>query len=118
MVILRKRYPAKIKKSLPDDEERYLAEWYRDRLANLQLLEGPENIAKKDQDPHAWANAAFPGSAYESHLQLNALPDPLPSSIADFPQWCERRYAILEQRLAELLGVDISQSKEEEDTEK
>jgi hypothetical protein len=109
--------PAKIKKGLPDDEERYLTEWYRDRLANLQLLEGPGNIAKKDQDPHTWANATFPGSAHDSHLQLNALPDPLPSSIADFPQWCERRYRLLEQRLADLLGVDMTQPTEEDNTQ-
>jgi hypothetical protein len=101
--------PAKIRKGIPDEGERDLADWYRDRLANLQLLEGPENVAKKDQNPSSWAHAAFAGSAYESHLQLNALPE-LPASISDFPQWCERRYKLLEQRLAELLGVDLLQS--------
>jgi hypothetical protein len=98
--------PAKIRKGIPDEDERNLAEWYRDRLANLQLLEGPENIAKKDQNPSDWARNAFAGSAHDSYLQLNALPE-LPSSIAEFPKWCEQRYKLLEQRLADLLGVGL-----------
>jgi len=106
--------PAKIKKGWSDQDERDLAEWYRDRLPNLQLLEGPENVAKKDQNPLAWAQVAYKGPAYESYLQLNALPG-LPASIADFPNWCERRYRILEQRLADLLGVDLSQPSEDDE---
>ncbi len=108
--------PGKIKKGLPDEEERDLAEWYRDRLSNLQLLEGPENVAKKDKDPLAWAQGAFTGSTYDSYLQLNALPA-LPSSVTEFPRWCEQRYKLLEQRLANLLGVDLSQTTTEEDDE-
>jgi len=108
--------PAKIKKALPDDHDRDLAEWYRDRLANLQLLEGPENIAKKDQNPRDWAQAAFSGAAHDSYRQLNALPE-LPSSAAEFPQWCEQRYRLLEQRVADLLGVDLSPSTDEGDGE-
>lgn len=105
--------PSKIKKGLPDEDDRALAEWYRDRLPNLQLLEGPENVAKKDQNPLAWAQTAFTGSAYDSYLQLNALPD-LPSSILDFPQWCEKRYKLLEKLLAHLLGVDLTPAAEDD----
>jgi hypothetical protein len=107
--------PARIKKGLSDEEDRELAEWYRDRLPNLQLLEGPENVAKKDQNPLAWAKIAFPGPACDSYLQLNGLPG-LPSSITEFPQWCERRRQLLEQRLADLLGVNLSQPAEDDET--
>jgi hypothetical protein len=99
---------------LPIEDDRNLAEWYRDRLPNLQLLEGPENVAKKDQNPLAWAKAAFPGSTYDSYLQLNALPE-LPSSVTEFLQWCEQRYKFLEHRLADLLGVDLSQPTRDDD---
>jgi hypothetical protein len=106
--------PTKIRKGVSDEGERSDAEWYRDRLANLQLLEGPENVAKKDQNPSDWAQHAFAGSAHDSYLQLNALPE-LPSSIAEFPQWCEQRYKLLEQRLADLLGVDLLPPDDEDD---
>lgn len=105
--------PGKIGKSLPDEKNREMAEWYRDRLPNLQLLAGPENVAKKDNDPLSWARTTYTGSAYESYLHLNGLPD-LPSSITEFPEWCEQRYKLLEQRLAALLGVDLSQMSEDD----
>jgi len=41
------------------------------------------------------------------HLDLNALPE-LPTSVAEFPAWCEQRYELLERRLAALLSVDMS----------
>ncbi|MFG1804416.1 DUF262 domain-containing protein [Micromonospora carbonacea] len=78
--------------------------WYRDSLANLQLLEGPENIAKKDQLPEQWARATMSPEAYESFLQLNALPG-LPASLDGYLGWCERRHHLLGQRLAKLLGT-------------
>ncbi|MEV6519703.1 DUF262 domain-containing protein [Micromonospora chalcea] len=78
--------------------------WYRDSLANLQLLEGPENIAKKDRIPRDWAREAFSAAGYKNYLELNALPD-LPGSIDEYLDWCERRYHLLGQRLAKLLGT-------------
>ncbi|WFE43502.1 DUF262 domain-containing protein [Verrucosispora sp. WMMD1129] len=81
-----------------------LALWYRDSLANLQLLEGPENIAKKDKLPRAWAEATFSAAGYQNYLELNALPD-LPISLDDYLDWCERRYHLLGRRLALLLGT-------------
>ena len=60
------------------------------------------------------AQGAFTGSTYDSYLQLNALPE-LPSSVTEFPQWCEQRYKLLEQRLADLLSVDLSPTAEEDD---
>jgi hypothetical protein len=86
------------------DEQLELADWYRDNLANLQLLEGPENIAKKDRIPLEWASAVFDAAGYANHLQLNVLPE-LPGSIDDYLDWCERRYHLLGERLAKLLGT-------------
>jgi hypothetical protein len=98
---------AKLKKAKDlSDEDRDLASWYRDRLANLQLLEGPENVAKKDRTPHEWAKTVFDEQRYATYLDLNALPE-LPRCVAEFPSWCEERYKLLEQRLATLLSVDM-----------
>jgi hypothetical protein len=84
-----------------------LAVWHRDRLANLQLLEGPENIAKKDRDPAAWAKDTYSEAAYLNYLELNALPE-LPAAVLEFNDWCERRYELLGKRLATLLDADWS----------
>ncbi|WFE99603.1 DUF262 domain-containing protein [Micromonospora sp. WMMD964] len=95
----------KLKKShLFTDHELDEAAWYRDSLANLQLLEGPENIAKKDRLPDEWARATMSADAYQAYLQLNALPD-LPATLDDYLGWCERRHELLGRRLAELLGT-------------
>ncbi|MFF0314263.1 DUF262 domain-containing protein [Micromonospora sp. NPDC005252] len=81
--------------------------WYRDSLANLQLIEGAENIAKKDRLPEKWARATMTDEAYASYLQLNALPG-LPTSLDDYLGWCEQRHHLLGRRLAELLGTTWS----------
>ncbi|MBM0256008.1 DUF262 domain-containing protein [Micromonospora sp. 4G55] len=86
------------------EDELNEAIWYRDSLANLQLLEGPENIAKKDRVPREWAQETFSAAGYKNYLELNALPD-LPGSIDEYLGWCERRYHLLGQRLAKLLGT-------------
>lgn len=99
---------AKLKKADSlSDEDREWASWYRDRLPNLQLLEGPENIAKKDRNPLDWAKATFDQHQSVNYLDLNALPE-LPGSVSEFPGWCEQRYKLLERRLAALLSVDLS----------
>ena len=76
----------------------------RDLLPNLQLLEGPENVAKRDTLPRPWAGQTYPGDAYEAYLQRNELPD-LPSNAGEFLAWFDDRAQRLEQRLRRLLQV-------------
>lgn len=96
---------AKLKRSgkfTGDELDRAL--WYRDSLANLQLLEGSENSAKKNRLPYEWATSAYSADGYKNYLELNALPD-LPRSLDDYLAWCERRHHLLGERLAALLGT-------------
>lgn len=76
----------------------------RDLLPNLQLLEGPENASKKDQEPLLWAKTTFHGAAYDAYLARNDLPG-LPQSAADFDSWFASRRSALAERLRLLLGV-------------
>jgi hypothetical protein len=76
-----------------------------ERLANLQLLAGPENIQKRAQLPADWARTQFPsGEARNAWLAGHDLHG-LPTDLVDFlPFYTERREA-LRQRLVTLLGA-------------
>lgn len=76
----------------------------RDLLPNLQLLEGPENAAKKDQDVLEWARSTHPGGAYQAYLDRNALPA-LPEQPHDVQEWIDKRKEILRARLTQLLSA-------------
>lgn len=88
----------------------------RDRLPNLQLLEGPENVGKTDIMPAQWAQATFTGDAYSAYLSRNELPG-LPNAPGDFLKWFDQRAELLAKRLRALLQVAPSEpaasSKEE-----
>jgi len=76
-----------------------------ERLANLQLLAGPENIQKRAQLPADWARSQFPSvetrNAWLAGHDLHGLP----TDLVDFlPFYAQRREA-LRQRLVALLGA-------------
>lgn len=88
------------------DDEIWQIRSVKDLLPNLQLLPGPENIAKSDKPPAQWAEAEYPSfEGLEAYLQRNLLP-PLPSKPGDFQAWYDERRALLTQRLAGLLAAD------------
>lgn len=80
----------------------------RDRLPNLQLLEGLENIGKTDTVPAQWAAAAFAGDSYGAYLARNELPG-LPEAPGDFLDWFDQRAQLLAKRLRTLLQVSSSE---------
>ena len=68
----------------------------RDLLPNLQLLEGPQNIAKSAQDPGNWSVSEFADpTKLENYLTRNALPQPLPSATTEFNSFFEARRELL-----------------------
>lgn len=77
-----------------------------ERLANLQLLAGPENIQKRAELPAVWVRAKFPEQdSREAWLAGHDLYG-LPEGLADFLPFYEARRSILHARLATLLGAD------------
>jgi hypothetical protein len=95
---------AKLKKAGLRGEDLNHAMYFRDSLTNLQLLPGPDNTSKNKTVPSTWG-ASISTAELAQHLALNALPDPLPSSVNEFVPWCNKRYEILRQRLERLLGA-------------
>ena len=76
----------------------------KDQLANLQLLDGAENLEKSATMPVDWLSAHFtdPGTrdAYREKHLLGQIPD----SMADFGSFHDARRERLKARISELLG--------------
>jgi hypothetical protein len=84
-------------------------EWdsFRDmanRLPNLQLLEGAENLSKKASLPAEWMLENMKPSARSNYCD-NHLLGTVPEAITDFSDFYEKRREALKERLASLLGV-------------
>ena len=76
----------------------------RDRLANLQLLEGSKNTEKSIKMPTAWLAQEFPiASSRQNYRDLHLLGD-VPKSISRFDAFYEARRERLRERIGELLG--------------
>jgi hypothetical protein len=76
----------------------------RDKLANLQLLEGLLNVSKGDSVPAEWLSAAYPDP-----MQRQAVLDrhdlgKLPATAAEFMDFYQARRERMRQRLATLLS--------------
>ena len=95
----------KLKAAGISDEDIEWLQAGRDLLPNLQLIEGPQNIAKSAQNPASWSQATFPDATkLGSYLSRNALPDALPSSATGFAEFFDARRDLL----AELIRKTVS----------
>lgn len=82
----------------------------RDQLPNLELLQGLENIGKRDQAPDDWLVHAYPAAdTRTAFLDRNALPQALPHSAADFPAFYDIRRDMLETLIRERLRTQTTQ---------
>jgi hypothetical protein len=89
---------------IPDDAiPMYLDRF--DRLGNLQLLEGTENVDKRAAMPADWVNRAYPDpaarSGYVVRNDLGGL-----TTLQGFLDFYDSRRSLMRQRLLDLLGVD------------
>ena len=76
----------------------------RDRLANLQLLEGSKNAEKSAKMPDEWLAQEFPtSSSRQNYKNLHLLGD-VPDSITQFDVFYKTRRERLKERVGELLG--------------
>jgi hypothetical protein len=76
-----------------------------DQLPNLQLLDGPVNVAKQDKLPAKWMNGYLPDlqarQAYQTRHELWDLPE----NIDGFMRFYSARQAKIGDRLRAVLGV-------------
>ena len=77
---------------------------YRDRLGNLQLLQGAMNTEKNAKMPAEWLSETYPDdSSKNGYMDSHALGD-VPANIAEFDMFYEARRERLKARIGELLG--------------
>lgn len=80
----------------------------RDGLPNLELLEGPENVAKNAKMPLAWARDVYTTpEAYSAYLDRNALPE-LIDDPTNFLTFYDSRRALLRERIRRAFGLATS----------
>ena len=79
----------------------------KDRLANLQLLQGAQNHEKSAALPSEWLISAYPDEASRRHYIDQHLLDGLPETIVSFDQFYESRRKRLKEKIRELLGKNL-----------
>lgn len=72
---------------------------YKDCIANLQLLPGPENIEKGNKMPREWIDEQPHEIAYV---------DEIPQKMTGFLTFYEDRRDKMKKRMAEILGVSLN----------
>lgn len=75
----------------------------RDRIANLQLLPGPENLAKSDKMPGAW----MADEEHDEDWRRRAYMGKIPGDMTGFLKFYEERRERMKERLARVLDVSL-----------
>ena len=76
----------------------------KDRLANLQLLDGTKNKEKRDRVPAAWLEKTYPNPARRRHYEDDHLLGDVPETIAGFGILYNERRKRLKAELEKHLG--------------
>ena len=76
----------------------------KDGLANLQLLEGPENVEKRAKLPAEWLSQTYSDSTSRQNYVSNHMLGDVPETITEFDTFYEARRACLKAKLEKLLG--------------
>ena len=76
----------------------------KDKMPNLQLLQGQLNQSKSDQMPSDWVHANFPSDKERSDYLERHMMDQIGAGIASFPAFFELRRARLIKELHKVLN--------------
>jgi hypothetical protein len=76
----------------------------RDRLANLQLLEGLLNVSKSDSLPAAWFSATYPDAVQREAVVERHNLGTVPATAKEFMEFYQARRERLRLHLTELLS--------------
>jgi len=92
--------------NIPQEKWHLWLDHYND-LGNLQLLQGPANIAKSDVAFEHWIEKECPTpEKLATYKELHFIPD-VSLKFEDFPEFLEEREKILRVKLAEVLDIQI-----------
>ena len=88
---------------VPEDEVAAFKD-RKDRLANLQLLQGAVNIEKSATMPAEWLSKTYANEASRHEYEERHLLNHVPESITEFDTFCDARRDRLKERIGQLLG--------------
>lgn len=95
-----------------------LPEAYRDarnKLFNLQLLEGDENINKSARDPEEWMKEQYPDAAKRAAFKEKSyIPADLPLDWQHMADFEKARTALIEKKLLEVFAPELTKNVGEE----
>ena len=74
------------------------------RIANLQLLDGPSNLEKQATMPAEWIAKQYPTKETQLHYCENYLLDYIPNDMAGFLEFYKARRVRLQDRISELVN--------------
>lgn len=80
----------------------------RDRLANLQFLEGRENISKRDKLPARWMDETM-GTEERKHYRERHLLGTVPEDMTGYREFYNARRSVLLAKIGGILGVQMDQ---------
>ena len=92
------------------DEQRDSFRDMRDRLPNLQLLEGRKNMSKQTMPPSEWLDHQYSDNptARQAYVHRHLLGD-VPEGLAEFDVFYEARRKRLEEKIRALLGAGANE---------
>ena len=90
-------------KSVPDDKIDLFVQ-NKDRIANLQLLQGAVNIEKNATMPAEWLSATYADDTSRREYEERHLLGHVPESLTEFDTFYEVRRARLKEEIKKLLG--------------
>ena len=88
---------------VPDDKVAAFSD-HKDRLANLQLLQGAVNIEKGATMPSEWLSETYADDASRHEYDERHLLGHVPDAITEFDIFYSARRARLKKRIGQLLG--------------
>jgi hypothetical protein len=96
------------KHNIPPENWSLWLDHYND-LANLQLLQGPVNIAKSAEPFDTWLEKECPTPGeLAMYKKLHYIPEGS-LKFEDFPKFLEKREKLMRAKLAEVLGVSTTE---------
>ena len=99
--------PAKLsKRCIPKEEQEDFRERHN-RIGNIQLLEGADNLEKRSQDFEKWLNSVFSDSQKRrKYMNKNYIPLHQDLCFEKFPKMFDKREKLIARQLKELLQVN------------
>lgn len=94
--------------NLSAEEQTQWHDW-KNRLANIQLLQGQVNSGKQDTAFALWVTTQYPHDGERGlYLAANDIPGDVSLEFKEFSNFYEKRRDRLRSRLANLLNVDLT----------